>query len=201
MVIKQILINSMELEQQHPSPSSINNNIRGPNKRVLLRNNNNSPTLIVEELESNNNHDNEGDAAQLEDNSGGGIVEMMVVPTTTSYTSLRDIMMMMPAQYPMNINASWNEIPMNIKNPLLKHAALAYLQPMSSSTTPSDAAASSNKLRFLHTFMEKCQFGCATLLGAFLAFFCHSHRNRRRRNFNHDEDDHDHADDDEDNVD
>ncbi|KAA3464689.1 zinc-regulated protein 8-like [Gossypium australe] len=57
-------------------------------------------------------------------------VEMM-----TSYTSLKELL---PASSPTIIsptmstvhNSSWNEIP--IKNPLVKQAALAYLQPMES---------------------------------------------------------------------
>lgn len=53
------------------------------------------------------------------------------------YTSLRDLL---PSTGPPTImsptNSSWYEIP--IKNPLVKHAALAYLQPMSTPPDPRD---------------------------------------------------------------
>lgn len=57
-------------------------------------------------------------------------IEMIKLQPAT-YTSLKDLL---PASPPSIIspsyNSSWSEIP--IKNPLVKHAALAYLQPMSS---------------------------------------------------------------------
>lgn len=60
-------------------------------------------------------------------------IEMIKLQPAT-YTSLKDLL---PASHPSitspTINSSWSEIP--IKNPLVKHAALAYLQPMS---TPPD---------------------------------------------------------------
>ncbi|KAF5727132.1 hypothetical protein HS088_TW22G00819 [Tripterygium wilfordii] len=60
-------------------------------------------------------------------------IEMVTIQTKT-YTSLKDIF---PASTPAitsatGLNSSWHEIP--IKNPLLKHAAWAYLQPMSTPT-------------------------------------------------------------------
>ncbi|KAK9987661.1 hypothetical protein SO802_027900 [Lithocarpus litseifolius] len=66
-------------------------------------------------------------------------IEMITIPSVT-YTSLKDLLpstssassppsAISPAMM-MMINSSWyDEIP--IKNPLVKHAALAYLQPMS----------------------------------------------------------------------
>ncbi|XVE93907.1 hypothetical protein REPUB_Repub01dG0234800 [Reevesia pubescens] len=57
-------------------------------------------------------------------------IEMITIQSV-SYTSLKDLL---PTSSPTitspTHNSSWNEIP--IKNPLAKHAALAYLQPMSS---------------------------------------------------------------------
>ncbi|KAJ1436332.1 hypothetical protein SESBI_04364 [Sesbania bispinosa] len=99
----------------------------------------------------------------------------MVVVPTVSYTSLRDIVPHDPN------NASWNQIP--IKNPLLKQAALAYLQPMS---TPPEIG---NKT-FLDHLKENCfcgpqLFGCFrwlnagffnALLAAFVGFFCERRR-------------------------
>lgn len=58
----------------------------------------------------------------------------MVTVKSASYTSLKDLLPLSPSSAaaitsPTN-NSSWHEIP--IKNPLVKQAALAYLQPMSS---------------------------------------------------------------------
>ncbi|KAJ4715942.1 DNA-directed RNA polymerase subunit alpha like [Melia azedarach] len=57
-------------------------------------------------------------------------IEMISLQSAT-YTSLKDLLPPSPPAItsPTN-NSSWYEIP--IKNPLVKHAALAYLQPMSS---------------------------------------------------------------------
>ncbi|KAL4616324.1 hypothetical protein ACB092_07G191000 [Castanea dentata] len=65
-------------------------------------------------------------------------IEMITIPSVT-YTSLKDLLPSPSSTSPpsaitpammMMINSSWyDEIP--IKNPLVKHAALAYLQPMS----------------------------------------------------------------------
>ncbi|KAK6916759.1 hypothetical protein RJ641_019620 [Dillenia turbinata] len=67
----------------------------------------------------------------------------MVALQTLSYTSLKDLL---PASPPMGIpsppytrHGSWHEIP--IKNPLVKHAAWAYLQPMSTSQVSDERAA------------------------------------------------------------
>lgn len=61
-------------------------------------------------------------------------IEMINMPSV-EYTSLRDILPDAPLSTailsPVN-NSSWYEVP--IKNPLVKHAALAYLQPMSTPT-------------------------------------------------------------------
>lgn len=58
----------------------------------------------------------------------------MITVESVSYTSLKDLLPLSPSSTaaitsPTN-NSSWHEIP--IKNPLVKQAALAYLQPMSS---------------------------------------------------------------------
>lgn len=57
-------------------------------------------------------------------------IEMITIQTV-SYTSLKDLLPVSPAASiasPTH-NSSWQEIP--IRNPLVKHAAMAYLQPMS----------------------------------------------------------------------
>lgn len=87
-------------------------------------------------------------------------IEMITIPAV-KYTSLRDIMpehppppaIMSPAK-----SSSWNEIP--IKNPLVKQAALAYLQPMS---TPPEVG---NKGLF-GMLKEKCFCGGRGELGCF----------------------------------
>ncbi|XP_007041748.2 PREDICTED: uncharacterized protein LOC18607496 [Theobroma cacao] len=57
-------------------------------------------------------------------------IEMITIQSV-SYTSLKDLLPTSPlAITSPTHNSSWHEIP--IKNPLVKHAALAYLQPMSS---------------------------------------------------------------------
>lgn len=58
-------------------------------------------------------------------------IELITIQTI-EYTSLRDLL---PSTVPTS-NSSWYEIP--IKNPLVKHAALAYLQPMSTPPYPRD---------------------------------------------------------------
>jgi hypothetical protein len=89
-------------------------------------------------------------------------IEMISMEAIT-YTSLRDLL---PASSPSLMspthNSSWyDEIP--IKNPLVKHAALAYLQPMS---TPAETG---NK-GFFGRLRQKCScghrwFGCFGWLG------------------------------------
>ncbi|PRQ25025.1 hypothetical protein RchiOBHm_Chr6g0278991 [Rosa chinensis] len=81
-------------------------------------------------------------------------IEMIAIQTVT-YTSLKDLL---PA-YPPTIgspthNSSWHEIP--IKNPLVKHAALAYLQPMS--TRPEVGGKG-----IIRTVRDKC--GCTDGIG------------------------------------
>lgn len=89
-------------------------------------------------------------------------IEMISMEAIT-YTSLRDLLpaSSLSAMSPTH-NSSWyDEIP--IKNPLVKHAALAYLQPMS---TPAETG---NK-GFFGRLREKCScghrwFGCFGWLG------------------------------------
>ncbi|MED6179838.1 hypothetical protein PIB30_004478 [Stylosanthes scabra] len=84
------------------------------------------------------NHDSK--EAKLEDlESSGTETEMkkMKNRVSYSYTSLRDIMPVLQNNNRNSNNgntASWNEISVNIKNPLLKQAAMSYLQPMSTSS-------------------------------------------------------------------
>lgn len=79
-------------------------------------------------------------------------IEMITIPSV-KYTSLRDILPDPPLSTaitsPVN-NSSWHEIP--IKNPLLKQAALAYLQPMS---TPPEMG----KKGLFDKLKEKCSCG------------------------------------------
>lgn len=78
-------------------------------------------------------------------------IEMISFQSAT-YTSLRDLL---PSSHPPTAitspsnNSSWNEIP--IRNPLVKQAALAYLQPMS---TPPEAG----EKGLLGRLRERC--GC-----------------------------------------
>jgi hypothetical protein len=89
-------------------------------------------------------------------------IEMISMEAIT-YTSLRDLLPSSPPSVmsPTH-NSSWyDEIP--IKNPLVKHAALAYLQPMS---TPAETG---NK-GFFGRLRDKCScghgwFGCFGWLG------------------------------------
>ncbi|QHN79494.1 hypothetical protein HN51_056593 [Arachis hypogaea] len=99
-----------------------------------------------------------------------------------SYTSLRDIM---PVLQKNNRNSngntvSWNEIPLKIKNPLVKQAAMYYIKPM---YTPYSRISHRG---FCHVF-----FGCFgslrslfhALSGSSLCCFCGTSRtqNARRR--------------------
>lgn len=83
----------------------------------------------------------------------------MVSFNGTAYISLRDLL---PSSYPAPIafprppshdSAAWCEI--LIKNPLVKHAAIAYLQPMSSSTL-----AEAEGKGILGAIMDRCRCGC-----------------------------------------
>ncbi|KAA8546133.1 hypothetical protein F0562_020973 [Nyssa sinensis] len=90
----------------------------------------------------------------------------MVALRSLTYTSLRDLL---PASPPpimsptYNRGDSWREIP--IKDPLLKHAAWAYLQPM---MTPAE----SDDRSYFWKLMDKCcgRCGCG-LFGCFGGFF------------------------------
>ncbi|KAK9944213.1 hypothetical protein M0R45_009791 [Rubus argutus] len=81
-------------------------------------------------------------------------IEMITIQTVT-YTSLKDLL---PASPPTiaspTHNSSWYEVP--IKNPLVKHAALAYLQPMS---TPPEVGGKG----LFRTIRDKCR--CADGVG------------------------------------
>ncbi|KAK9286628.1 hypothetical protein L1049_015028 [Liquidambar formosana] len=93
-------------------------------------------------------------------------IEMISIHSLT-YTSLKDLL---PARSPARSpsmatitspthNSSWHEIP--IKNPLVKHAAWAYLQPMS---TPPE----SDDRNFFLKLKDKCCYGCG--IGCFAYF-------------------------------
>ncbi|KAJ8766994.1 hypothetical protein K2173_012503 [Erythroxylum novogranatense] len=79
------------------------------------------------------------------------------------YTSLRDILAASSSSPPSIVspthNSSWDEIP--IKNPLVKHAALAYLQPMSTPPEVGDRG-------LFGGLKEKCcgECGCLEWLAA-----------------------------------
>nr|XP_011458695.1 PREDICTED: uncharacterized protein LOC105349779 [Fragaria vesca subsp. vesca] len=81
-------------------------------------------------------------------------IEMITLQAVT-YTSLRDLLPSSPPTIASPThNSSWHEIP--IKNPLVKHAALAYLQPMS---TPPEVGGKG----ILRTIRDKC--GCSDGIG------------------------------------
>ncbi|CAK9315292.1 unnamed protein product [Citrullus colocynthis] len=81
-----------------------------------------------------------------------------------SYTSLKDLLPDSPSPPPSAVAAplhcpAWDELP--IKNPLVKHAALAYLQPMLRPPVAGD-----------RTFMRRLKkhgFGCIEWLAAVVA--------------------------------
>ncbi|GAV79257.1 hypothetical protein CFOL_v3_22722, partial [Cephalotus follicularis] len=86
-----------------------------------------SPTFLLQNGFINNKDDKNN---HIDDPcTSSSDIEMIALQTVT-YTSLKDLL---PASPPSIMspthNSSWNEIP--IKNPLVKQAALAYLQPMS----------------------------------------------------------------------
>lgn len=92
----------------------------------------------------------------------------MIVPT--SYISLRDIIS-------MSHSTSWKEDEISLKNHLLKRAALAYLQPMSKSSSYYDLGDNnSNKGLFENLICLYC--GCFSwlrynpLVGDFVEFLC-----------------------------
>ncbi|KAK9070861.1 hypothetical protein SSX86_009429 [Deinandra increscens subsp. villosa] len=84
--------------------------------------------------------------------SRGSDIEMISVDSLSSYTSLKDILRVTsPPSSPVDsptkfkrIN-SWREI--QIKDPLLQHAAWAYLQPMSSEPDSDDDRCCFRKLK------------------------------------------------------
>lgn len=88
--------------------------------------------------------------------------EEMMTGQSASYTSLKELL---PASSPtitsptMSIhNSSWNEIP--IKNPLVKQAALAYLQPMESLPPAGEKG-------FFERVKENCSSECGCVLWMF----------------------------------
>lgn len=78
-------------------------------------------------------------------------IEMITIQA--AYTSLKDLLPTSPASSSLSPKDSWREIP--IKDPLVQHAAWAYLQPM-------QAAAPSDDRNLLEKLTEKCcgLFGC-----------------------------------------
>lgn len=57
----------------------------------------------------------------------GDDIEMITLQGTSSYTTLKDLLLDSPPFTGSPTGGSWKEIP--IKDPLLQHAAWAYLQP------------------------------------------------------------------------
>lgn len=90
-------------------------------------------------------------------------IEMITIQSL-SYTSLKDLLPASPSMAIMSPthNSSWHEIP--IKNPLVKHAALAYLQPMSTPTEVGDKG-------LFGKLKEKCCLFCCGC-GGFGCFGC-----------------------------
>ncbi|KAI4375814.1 hypothetical protein MLD38_013638 [Melastoma candidum] len=82
----------------------------------------------------------------------------MVSFNSTSYTSLRDLLPSLassapvPFPRPPSSDSSLCEIP--IKNPLVKHAAIAYLQPMSSAPVVAEGRG------VLGAIADRCVYGC-----------------------------------------
>lgn len=79
-------------------------------------------------------------------------IEMIAMDSLTSYTSLKDILRS-NSPPPVAVDSptkfkridSWKEIP--IKDPLLQHAAWAYLQPMTSEPDPNDGRCCFSKFK------------------------------------------------------
>ncbi|KAI4367380.1 hypothetical protein MLD38_023123 [Melastoma candidum] len=82
----------------------------------------------------------------------------MVSFSGTSYISLRDLLPSLasaapvPFPRPPSYDSAWCEIP--IKNPLVKHAAIAYLQPMSSAPAVAEGRG------ILGAIVDRCAYGC-----------------------------------------
>ncbi|KAB2636267.1 hypothetical protein D8674_026801 [Pyrus ussuriensis x Pyrus communis] len=142
--------NTKTLPNQSPTPSLIG---IGDGKHSMETSavkkptlNSHSPTFLL--------HNGFGDEIEISD------IEMVTIQTV-SYTSLKDLL---PASPPLSVmspihNSSWHdEIP--IKNPLVKHAALAYLQPMSTPPEVGDKG-------LLRMLGEKChcELGCLAWVG------------------------------------
>ncbi|KAI3804041.1 hypothetical protein L1987_32209 [Smallanthus sonchifolius] len=91
-------------------------------KLINLNNNNKNTNLFFSYPDSFSSRDSD--------------IEMISVDSLSSYTSLKDILRATSPPSPVDSLMkfkridSWREIP--IKDPLLQHAAWAYLQPMSS---------------------------------------------------------------------
>ncbi|KAH7518376.1 hypothetical protein FEM48_Zijuj09G0165200 [Ziziphus jujuba var. spinosa] len=127
-------------------------------------------------------------------------IEMITIQSLT-YTSLKDLLPPSPPPAIMSPthNSSWHEIP--IRNPLVKHAALAYLQPMSTPTEAGDKG-------LFGKLKDKCLcgaagggFGCFGWLGdvvliAVKVVFCGFWNDRGSENGEDDGDDDDDDDDD-----
>ncbi|KAH7850938.1 hypothetical protein Vadar_004856 [Vaccinium darrowii] len=104
-----------------------------------------------------NHTNNQNPLLQISDN-----IEMVPLASLT-YTSLRDLL---PASPPASIlwptyndrKDSWREIP--IRDPLLQHAAWAYLQPMTAAREDDDRG-----------FFRKLKDGCGGFLGCFGGFW------------------------------
>uniref|UniRef100_A0A2P2QX33 Uncharacterized protein LOC105638508 n=1 Tax=Rhizophora mucronata TaxID=61149 RepID=A0A2P2QX33_RHIMU len=77
----------------------------------------------------------------------------MIAIQSATYTSLKDLLPPPSILSPSAHNSSWQEVP--IKNPLVKHAALAYLQPMS---TPLEVGDQGFFRRLKDQFFGQC--GC-----------------------------------------
>ncbi|CAN6554568.1 unnamed protein product [Malus baccata var. baccata] len=117
-----------------------------PNSHSHSHSHSHSPTFLL--------HNGFSDEVDVSD------IEMITIQTVT-YTSLRDLLPASPQPSIMSPihNSSWHdEIP--IKNPLVKHAALAYLQPMSSPPEVGDKG-------LFRMIREKCncEFGCLRWFG------------------------------------
>ncbi|KAB1215306.1 hypothetical protein CJ030_MR4G018390 [Morella rubra] len=104
-------------------------------------------------------------------------IEMITIQSVT-YTSLKDLL---PSSSPASImspthNSSWyDEIP--IKNPLVKHAALAYLLPMSTARESGDKGLF-GRLREQCSCQGRC-FGCFAWLGDIISAIKEAFRERR----------------------
>ncbi|KAG2706083.1 hypothetical protein I3843_05G077600 [Carya illinoinensis] len=98
-------------------------------------------------------------------------IEMIAIQSV-EYTSLKDLLPL--SSLSPTHNSSWyDEIP--IKNPLVKHAALAYLQPMS---TPREAGDKGFFGRLREQYCS-CEGGCLWWLGYVVSIIKEAFRERR----------------------